>query len=695
MTKLISQVGFQPGAVACTAYTLRKAGLIDQTCLLVTKESLAFIDTLAKVLLGWGITTQIVQIGYGNSYDSEPIRLEKAVTTILDSNNTDTPPIIDVTPGLNYQIGLLSRSLRDRDDYIPVYAGYRFLHQLGKSEKRWPLQDISTDCLFRLHGLKPVVGRFEGNVWRDIEFENTKNRLKVDAVIEIRGKLRAVVDLDRSGNPLQEARRLKRLLRVPAILNQLQPHFCITTRNPIARKRLQAYSGFYLPESSTEDLTDWIVKKMHLVDSWPLPGYKAAGKGEFRLEGRQMVKGGGGHGPPLVTCLGNDPSATLVAIHNQRPSHLILCYDQSTPYIQCLAGRLSHLAAKLPVEEILFEPTNQRGTGLIDQLLSVISRIKSRPENWLVNITPGTKAQTWELAQLPGTSLYSILHGDSVPLLGRTKTIFTSQATPLLTQATCCGGRLKPSCEKKTAELLNNGQKEFLEIMLSFISEISKKLSILAELQWAPGKEFSSIWKSTTGGRKQFVVRCTGAGSGYLSFTVSRFFRKHGDKVSTETKYKGFLPGPVKTGYWLEPLVAYAFIRHHSKLINEVLIGVEWDWLDVKPTRNSSFRTEIDVILLWRGKPIAISCKTSLKKGRFTAREEITAVARTGLGHFCLPVLVYPMKENQIENEYEPKIENGVLEIPISRLSNAAYLKNALDTFAGFQHTTKPVQNAC
>lgn len=686
MKLLISQVGFQPGAVACTVRTLQKSGLVDHVWLLATKATQKTAYRLQQVLEEWDLWVRIQSINYGSGAAETAV---EAVHSILDNRKTGQPlPFLDVTPGLHYQTGALSRSLRELDDFRMVYADHQALHQLGTTPQKWQLQDIGTDKLFSLHGLRPTIGQRQENICYEVEFSTATGRVFFNAVAEIQGRLRAILDIDRKNKPLQEARLLKSLLRDSSILNHLHPHVYVLTKDQYARKRLKAYSGFYLPRVKQPPLAQAVAEKLDRAAIWPSPGYHRPGKADTPLTGMQMCKGRGGSGAPLILCLGNDPSSTLTVLFSQQPVHVIICYDQKSLYIQCLAERIRQQAHLLPAGEILFLPTDFLGTGLITEILTIIETLKSSLHNWEVNISPGTKAQSWELGRLPDVALFSLKQSDSVSLSGNK--IYPAKQVPLLIQAACCGGRLKPNIEQRTSVLLQRGQHGFLDMMLSFSADKVKERSSLATLQWDVGTEHKSKWKKFPGGKKQYSIRCTGkADQGLLQFTIIRYRQKTGSSTIETREEHGVLPGPIKTGCWVEPLVAWAFLRHHRKLIDEVIIGLEWDWLDILPTPEEIHRTEIDIVLHWRNKIVAISCKTAVSRQDLSnKKEEIIAVARTGLGRFCLPVLVYPMKKDCNKNSLRSERRSRLLEIPLSCLNDPGFLKSALDSFAEHQRTT-------
>jgi hypothetical protein len=92
----------------------------------------------------------------------------------------------------------------------------------------------------------------------------------------------------------------------------------------------------------------------------------------------------------LIVCLGSDPASTLLAIYTHRPSQLIILVDQNTPLVCVVAERIRSKISDLHAQKIHFWPTDLTGNILYKDKL-----IQQLEENeWIANITPGTKAQS-------------------------------------------------------------------------------------------------------------------------------------------------------------------------------------------------------------------------------------------------------------------------------------------------------------
>jgi len=93
-------------------------------------------------------------------------------------------------------------------------------------------------------------------------------------------------------------------------------------------------------------------------------------------------------------------------------------------------------------------------------------------------------------------------------------------------------------------------------------------------------------------------------------------------------------------GHWFEEVVAGAFLDAAGGDIADIRVGLRWGWLNAQPN-DKFFRNDLDVVVLWKGHYIGVSCKIGVQEDALEKeRADILAITRTGLGRFALPVIV-------------------------------------------------------
>lgn len=95
-------------------------------------------------------------------------------------------------------------------------------------------------------------------------------------------------------------------------------------------------------------------------------------------------------------------------------------------------------------------------------------------------------------------------------------------------------------------------------------------------------------------------------------------------------------------GHWLEEVVAGTLLKYFSRDITDMRVGLRWDWLG-KKTADGVFRTDMDIIVSWKGTYLGIEVKSGIKNDPNNLekiRGSIMAETREGLGRFAVPVLI-------------------------------------------------------
>jgi len=272
-------------------------------------------------------------------------------------------------------------------------------------------------------------------------------------------------------------------------------------------------------------------------------------------------------------------------------------------------------------------------------------------DSWQINISPGTKAQAFSLAQLKGVSLWSLenLKQQSVPLAPGINKPMPYNFPPIELLGFAGGGSfLDAGISKSEIE----SRLDFLKYMAEIVANFTYKDfdSLLGKEGWRAGMEI----KNRAG---KIVCKAVEADQSKMIFQVT---------VNGIT-LEGLLKGPPKEGFWLEEIVAGAFLEAGGKDIEDMRTNIRWAWPNQRPG-NNAHRTELDMAIIWNGEKkgaiVAVSCKLVIKKENVEQNHrEIVAEARANFGRFALPVIVRggishrdPFKHacERIEQKIEP-----------------------------------------
>ncbi len=677
----VSQVGQQPAVVAVGLRAARQRWGVKRALLCPTSRTAVFAERL-KAYAASAVPGVQVEIREATSALLNPRDLAGLVHDMIRRAEGEGI-VFDVTAGLNFQTATISALLRDRDD-----VAYQYVDEEGAWDllegRIIPTEDLGLETLLGFHGLRARWegerhGLFEGLVV--LRTDGTEV-FRFDEAYEKNGVLHGFVRVD----GLEGARRVTDHLRDTRGSNSLRPRIVAMCSRKADAMRLRA-DGVWAGWS--REGRPW---NSGWLDEWrrrrpPAPG-RALGMTEKPSPSRELrepVEGRGGAGPPLLLCLGADPSSTLLALCAHRPRAAVVFYDQTTPGVFHCARRLHAAAPELPVGTLQFRPTDLRGKGVPEFPVESLGG-GAQP---LANVTPGTKAQAWALSRIPGIHLCS-LHAKDRKVTwcepGREGEVPGTvwRLPPTLVQADVAGGSLTGLSEDDQA--LRGDRLRFLGLMAQVVATVAR---------WNKHGQFFLPRKPPS----RSVLACAWVVEEREgSFRARAVRRKPG---GPDQEAEGELPGSPREGFWLEPVVAAALIQAGAR---DVITGLRWDHLYDLHDRGGvgdedSFRTEIDVVCQFQGHFVGVSVKlgipgkTEREKGERLEeiRQEIRAEARGCLGRFAIPALVRPVPRSEATEErlWQVWKKEGVVEIPLCDLTNNTGIRKRFEQAIGALKTTR------
>jgi len=605
----ISLVGYQPSAVAVPLASWINANPKPSEVVLLATEKM---KSTADRLKSWiqetcQIPSVCILISSDQVLQDEVLAFSGTVKSVLNEN-PDQQFVFNAQPGLTAHVVIFAQALPEGSIFLHSMVDKLYTCQIVPETEQWDERehvDIGLKALLDLYDMQfSITGDFPDlihqvfngdippNVYSGLKFSGTQ--VQFDLAFEKAGFFYGLKVIE-GENTLQQIRSLRRIQNE---LSGLQPQIAVLTpkESILARARK---AKFLAINSQTKPgkrrFLKWIKREI-----LP-PGLETSSKIPMSQKPLQKVfSGTGGSGPPLAVCLGDDPSATLISLCTHKPKQAWVFYDSTTQLVMEVAHRLKDEIRNLPVGEIKFLKTDYLGRKIST------ARFDNLKDQIRVDVTPGTKAQGCALARIPNAELWS-LRGDlgEANCISDTTKSLALWAPDILTQARCCGGALVGS--GRDAKSLQ-GQKGFLNLLAQFLRRYLEQHS-------AKGLGFRDL-------------ECDG---GYLKVYSNYAEVKLDDEIK-----KGSLNQQDKQGgYWFELLVANAFLEAGA---DEVHRGVKWDW--PKKRQFKGAMTEVDVLARFNHRFIAISCKIGPKIAQ--PKREIEAVARTGMGRFCLPILARP-----------------------------------------------------
>lgn len=693
MTTMLTLVGNQPGAVAVAAKTLFGNDLIDSVVMFPSPVTVKQAQNLEYLLKSWDLSAEIATVS--SVLSDQPDRNDpdiihpapqKVISDWIEAN-LDQDFYFDISPGLNFQIAAIAEKNSRQGNMKAIYVSDKKLLFVN-DDIELDLEDVGLNNLLQLHELSCSFSR-EGqdNVYYDLSiFKDQGNSPEIVFAycFETCGRLIGLLSIDVAKNQdgslnqvsvemaKNESRRVKSLYRFPKILNNLRPRYFVVTNYTPIQKRLCIYGIDvirYDPSNefsgSKRNQIEKLLEK-HVIS----PGSRSASN-EMSFSSKKVIvtSGAGGAGRPVVMCLGNDPSPTLQALYAHQPEIACICYDYKTNIVRSLIERIYQKSADLPAGKIYFVPTDFTGDGLERRLQEIIDQ---NPGPWLVNITPGTKIQTWKLASIPELEPCSLETKSQQVRNVHDQKLYDFQPVPLSVQAEICGGWFNYLPLSQIQEMEKH--KVWFKAMLGAVSKCAKSARCNVNLL---DRNFLQ-----TGG---IVVKdCKDRDKDMVRITISS------DDGSLSRDY----PGTCRDGFWLEEVIAYAFWKAGKQDILDMIINAKWmpdNWQRNGASPDTYHRTELDIIVNWNNVFLGISCKQGYPKDKtgsreeayLTSRVEVMGVTRTTLGRFGMPVLVGPQVKTS-----QNLPDDGLLEVNLGLLNDSKKLRKLIYSYTKKIHTT-------
>lgn len=673
MCTLITMVGQQPAAIATTAKTLLHKKGLQRVILLPTEQT----ENEAKCLVAYlcdnlNMDQSKIETCYictdpektSNGYE----KAWDAIKRYLDQNNLPQPVYFDLSPGLNYQVALISHHFKNDDRFQPLYADNKTLRNLTTGESM-ELEHIGFENLLKLYGLHEKCNKREGNpgdIIPAVTICGGQAGLTLPLVYacERHGRFYGLYKIWKNSTEINadrvknEARMLESILQAPKRLNNLHPQLAVWTKDRSVKYRLEAYDVkvFSLTEDNQEKaLGQWEQLIRQILENQNPTADDAAAETREKPNGTWS-------GQNLVIVLGSDPASTAKAIFSHKPRELIILYDPQTKWIRMMAGRLKTLAK----EYIHAQKTTFMPWWILNSNAPTPPVI---PEDYIANITPGTKLDAWRLARLNVQGLYSLnnVQQKAVSLLPGDHKTYDYDLPPILFTAQLHQGNLMNDAGGNPAGVSNQeiqNKKSFLGAMINVIAKLPDNTAL--DTPWQVDNKM---------GNKTDYIVCTQTDeiNHKLFFNV---FHNGQNPLTGDVGAQKF-----DGGFWLEEPVTGAFSRAGGTKIKDIRVGVKWPWQD----NQSVQRTEIDCVIIWKYHYICISCKTGARQRNENILtetiNEIAAEARAGFGRFAIPVIVRGHIAKDIAKAVCTKSleKHGVLQIGLSILNQPNTLNELID----------------
>jgi hypothetical protein len=687
VSTLFTLVGKQPAAVAVTVKTLMQRPEqppLTRVILLTTPQTQAEADRLEIYFRDLRPELKVERRVIALDPAVPPAPYQYAWDTIrqeLDRGGLTEPIYYDTTPGLNYQVALISYHLRDETRLQPLYADYDYLCQLQTGE-RWELADLGLQSLLQLYNLRtqPTVSDAPGVVDNLVIDLSPRPSLTLLKAQERKGRLHGLVQIWRNLNVadkkqikkesdrIKEAcRALANLTRSPQLLAFLRPILTVWTNDWAVANRCRAYGLESIKRDAGPDCPPEVLKSWQEAQSAP-PRRRKPGPIEqaLKFDHGPIQRPGTGQwsAPDLIIALGDDPSATLAAIFTHKPRRLVILVDETTTWVRAMAGRLSDCSQDFGAAELTFWPVNLLGQ------ISHSAKFKQHrgEEPWQINISPGTKAQTWSLARLAGgaISLWSLDNErERSTCLTDNQPPLAYDLPPVILQAFCLGGTL---ADEGIPLAKIREQEEFYAACADFLAAAV-----------ANNKNIFTSWK------RGVTVRIPNAGQTLTCVEVFPDEQQMELRVRNGQEYCGrvfYDPNDPKSGRWFEEVAAGALLHRFPRQIKDMRVGVRWAWLG-QSENSRHFRTDLDILLRWENAYLGIECKLAVPNDQAMLEDicaTVMAETRVGLGRFALPILLrgsFPKDLKQTEAITQATVKMEPLEISLSYLSKVLMSKIA------------------
>ncbi len=433
----------------------------------------------------------------------------------------------------------------------------------------------------------------------------------------------------------------------------LKPRFFVLTSNRQARQRLLAYgvdaikdyAGMYAGKTKKELFKLLVEKKIIPSSSRSFSNNELS-----KVVGESAGKGG--EGSDLLVCLGNDPASTLQAIMAHRPESCYLAYDKDSGYVRELAGRLCSMSGELPVDRLIPVQTDLLGRNLRTGVPGV-----QLTQEIDVNVSPGTKAQCWNLTMgRDKSSVFTLNNRNSCSQSLDSSRSCPYAAIPVIIQARACGG---PVLEDKAV---------FLE---DFLKDEEWCRAMLRCVLQAAGSQRNKEKRVSLNQLDTRRVKHQLLNSDRIMIQVS-----DGDQT-----FEKICSGKtLQDGFWLEPVVAYGFLQAGREKIIDMMLNIAWSW-DAVQGKGETFHGELDAVINRGGNFLGVSCKQGYSghedpvSAYEQAKTDVIGVSKFGLGRFAVPVLVGP----KVPGAARESGEERLLELNLGDFASPESLAEKID----------------
>lgn len=675
MCTLISMVGLQPAAIATTAKTLLMHGDLKKVILLPTEATKNEYNRLERYLReSLHIPPEMINAYYISTDVAKPksgyALAWEAIKKYLDQECDMSQPVyFDTSPGLNYQVALISYHLKGDQRFQAIYADNRKLHNL-RNGASWDLENIGFKELLQLYGLQEKSNKAPANLGDavdDVIIVGGKERLPLVSACERYGRFYGLYMIwkkeglagdnfkKESHRVKQEARLIESIEETPDRLNRLNPIWSVWTNDELTQNRLRASAISTILEMDNSRIEKVKQKFINKVIEKPgsVPPEKMIEPMRFTGGSIEALNPEGiWESNNLIVVLGSDPASTLLAFFTHKPRELIILVDEKNPAICVLAARIKQQSKNIPAKQITFWPMDLLGNIRdMDQFVTYVGNA-----DWAMNITPGTKAHSWKFARLPVRSIWSLVdQRQKAQTLIENKTFspIPYDFPPITVQASVVGGWLSTEGISKE-ELLK--KKEFLMNMCNVIGQIikSEKSGWLKKIKWEAEKTLQHDGKN--------YIKCLQVDRQNEAIEFDACFQGH---IAS-----GWVKSLPDMGHWFEEVVAGAFLNAGGRDIEDIRVGLRWGWLHAQQN-SRHFRNDLDIVVLWKGHYIGVSCKIGVQEDALEKeRTDVIAVTRTGLGRFALPVIVRGgIKPKEASRVAEATLRTEPMELGMSLLS--------------------------
>ncbi len=719
MSTLFTMVGRQPGAIASTAKTLMLNDENLQEIILMpsrtTKLEAERLESYLNLLNpSLKVIPRQIETQFPNKLSDDPFPWE-LINEYTSDKKLSTPIYFDISPGLNYLVALNSYFLKMDDvDVKPIYADYKHLYVLDGSAQ-WNLENIGFRELLDLHQITADKYPTPSNqTVCNTRITGDHRSVKLKIARERYGRLHGTRDIlldDENADSSaikQKVRDIVAINKSSQALNNLRIFFQVITNQKRAVKRLAVHNirTVFLEvhsEGFHSDPTGFIekIQKYWTEGLETAPGRKAPRDDQNILGLLEkpkeltpgIIKDNRWTGKKLITSLGNDASATLVAAFTHQPTEMIILVDRNTPYVRTIADRIAQMINHFPMKRVVFWPVDIKGE-ITDKEELEQELIK---DMWIANVSPGTKAQAWQVARLPNVELWSLLNQRkaAMPLSQRNANPRHYQLAPILVQAGILQGQpiindtspfgesVKISKRSRNESISFDSLIERKDFLINFMRVVAYRTrkhrygNIVYPDKWKPGSTFPINKKASTGDK---FIRCIRVDTAREEIEFEATYNKN--------KQTGVIHSPPNSGQWLEEPVAAAFMAAGGKNITDARISIKWPWTGDSGSESFA-RTELDVILIWKSSYLVVSCKSSPPPEKLKRdRTEIMAEAREGFGRFAIPVIVRAgIKKSKAEQIARDSIYREPLEIGMCLLNQSGLLGDLIDEYLSKKQT--------